>query len=120
MHFPAIPALIIFSIASTVITTPLQTPGVADATTDVIALAEQRSEIVTREAKGIEKRNEDIMERQNLGCPICCCSDCYDGCFKADVAEREEDVGKRNETIVKRQNLGCPICCCSDCYDGCF
>ena len=59
------------------------------------------------------KRNEDILGRDNPGCPICCCSDCYDGCFPADVV-------KGNETIVKRDNLGCPICCCSDCYDGWF
>lgn len=37
---------------------------------------EEREEVVV-------EKEEDIMERDNLGCPICCCSDCYDGCFTA-------------------------------------
>ena len=80
----------------------------------------EREEVAVEREEDVVKRNEDILERQNLGCPICCCSDCYNGCFKEDVVEREENVTKWNETIVKRQNLGCPICCCSDCYNGCF
>ncbi len=57
------------------------------------------------------------MERDYL-CPACCCSNCDDGGFCADVVESEEDVVKQNETIVTRDYL-CPACCCSDCYGGC-